>query len=122
MRLLFRYGLGGPLGSGRQPFPWIHLDDEVGAVVFLLEQDSLSGPCNLCAPEQVDNEGFTRALGQTLRRPAFLRAPAFALRLALGQMAEELLLNGQRCTPQKLLQAGYAFKHPRLAGALAAST
>lgn len=118
---LYRYGLGGPLGSGRQPFPWIHLDDEVGAIVFALEQEDLSGPCNLCAPEQVDNETFARTLGRTVRRAAFLRAPAFALRLALGRMADEMLLNGQRCAPQKLLEAGYAFKHPYLAGALAAA-
>lgn len=118
---LYRYGLGGPLGSGRQPFPWIHLDDAVGAIVFLLEQEGISGPCNLCAPEQVDNAAFARALGRLLRRPASLRAPAFALRLLLGQMAEEMLLNGQRCAPQKLLEAGYAFRHPHLAGALAAA-
>lgn len=118
---LYRYGLGGPFGSGRQPFPWIHLEDEVGAIVFLLEREGLSGPWNLCAPEQVDNETFARALGRTLRRPAFVRAPAFALRLVLGRMAEEMLLNGQRCAPQKLLEAGYTFRHPHLAGALAAA-
>ena len=118
---LYRWGLGGPAGSGRQPFPWIHLDDEAGAVLFLLEHPQISGPCNLCAPEQVDAAGFARALGRTLRRPALFRIPAFALRPALGRMAEELLFNGQRCAPRVLLDAGYVFRYPDLDGALRAS-
>ena len=117
---LYRWGLGGPAGTGRQPFPWIHLDDEAGAIVFLLEHPEISGPCNLCAPEQTDAAGFARALGGVLHRPAFLRVPAVVLRLALGQMAEELLLNGQRYAPRKLLEAGYVFRYPNLDGALAA--
>ena len=118
---LYRWGLGGPAGTGRQPFPWIHLDDEAGAIVFLLEHPEISGPCNLCAPEQTDATGFARALGRALHRPAFLRVPAVVLRLALGQMAEELLLNGQRCAPRTLLEADYVFRYPKLSGALTAS-
>lgn len=115
----FRWGLGGPLGSGRQMLPWIHLDDEAGAIAFLLQTPGLSGPFNLAAPEAVDSRGFARALGRALRRPAFLPAPGFALRLLLGQMAEEVLLSGVRAEPTRLLAAGYRFRHPGLAGALA---
>ncbi|MBU1040345.1 MAG: TIGR01777 family oxidoreductase [Proteobacteria bacterium] len=115
----FRWGLGGPLGAGTQMLPWIHLDDEAGAIAFLLQTPGLSGPFNLAAPEAVDSRGFARALGRALGRPAFLPAPGFALRLLLGQMAEEVLLSGVRAEPTRLLAAGYRFKHPGLAGALA---
>lgn len=115
----FRWGLGGPLGAGTQMLPWIHLADEVGAIAFLLQTPGLSGPFNLAAPEAVDSRGFARALGRALGRPALLPAPAFALRLLLGQMAEEVLLSGVRAEPTRLLAAGYRFRHPGLAGALA---
>jgi uncharacterized protein (TIGR01777 family) len=111
----FRLGLGGPLGSGRQMVPWIHLDDEAGAIAFLLQTPGLSGPFNLAAPEAVDSRAFARALGRALGRPAFLPAPGFVLRLLLGQMAEEVLLSGVRSEPTRLLAAGYRFKHPGLA-------
>ena len=115
----FRLGLGGPLGAGTQMVPWIHLDDEAGAIAFLIQTPGLSGPFNLAAPEAVDSRGFARALGRALKRPAFLPAPGFALRLLLGQMAEEVLLSGVRAEPTRLLAAGYRFRHPRLAAALA---
>ncbi|HVT59397.1 MAG TPA: TIGR01777 family oxidoreductase [Thermoanaerobaculia bacterium] len=116
----FRFGLGGPLGGGRQWWPWIHLADEVGAIRFLLERRGAEarGPYNLTAPQPLRNRDFARALGRALHRPALLPAPAFALRLALGEMAEALL-RGQRALPSRLLDAGYAFQHPRLDGALA---
>jgi len=117
----FRLGLGGPLGAGTQMVPWIHLDDEAGAIAFLMATPGLSGPFNLAAPEAVDSRGFARALGRALGRPAFLPAPGFALRLLLGQMAEEVLLSGVRAEPTRLLAAGYRFRHPGLAGALAAA-
>jgi uncharacterized protein (TIGR01777 family) len=117
----FRLGLGGPLGAGTQMVPFIHLDDEVGAIAFLLRTPGLSGPFNLAAPESVDSRGFARALGRVLGRPAFLPAPAFALRLLLGQMAEEVLLSGVNAVPARLLAAGYRFRHPALAGALEAA-
>ena len=117
----FRLGLGGPLGSGRQMVPFIHLDDEVGAIAFLMEREECSGPYNLAAPESVDSRGFARALGKALGRPALLPAPAFALRLLLGQMAEEVLLSGVNAAPGKLLAAGYRFRHPTLAQALEAA-
>lgn len=118
MRLPFKLGLGGPLGDGRQPFPWIHLDDEVGALLFALDTPSLSGPVNLCAPAPVTNARFAKALGRAYGRPAVLPAPAFALRLALGEMAQ-MLLGGQRALPRKLEAAGYRFARPDLDEALA---
>lgn len=115
---LFRMGLGGPLGSGRQPFPWIHLQDEVAAILFLMDHPECAGVFNLAAPDQVDNRTFTATLAQALHRPAFLPAPAFALRLALGEMANELLLAGQRAVPERLLAAGFRFQHATLTSAL----
>ncbi|MDO9631100.1 MAG: TIGR01777 family oxidoreductase [Humidesulfovibrio sp.] len=115
----FRLGLGGPLGAGTQMVPWIHLDDEVGAIAFLVATPGLSGPFNLAAPEAVDSRAFARALGRALGRPAFLPAPGFALKLLLGQMAEEVLLSGVRAEPTRLLAAGYRFRHSSLSGALA---
>ncbi len=117
----FKIGVGGPLGSGRQPFPWIHIDDAVGAILFALDNAKLDGPVNVTAPEARTNAEFTKSLGRALRRPVFLPAPAFAVRLALGEMSA-LLLKGQRATPQKLLACGYAFRHPTLDGALTSLT
>jgi uncharacterized protein (TIGR01777 family) len=114
----FRLGLGGPLGGGGQWFPWIHMVDEVGAILFLLAAAGASGPFNLCAPRPVTNREFTRALGRQLRRPAVLPVPAPALRLALGELADALL-RSQRALPRRLLAAGFSFKVPDLAGALA---
>lgn len=116
---IFRWGLGGPLGSGRQAVPWIHLDDEAGAIHFLLENAACAGPYNLAAQGVVDSRGFARELGRALGRPAFLPAPGLALRLILGQMAQEVLLSGARAVPARLLEAGYCFRHPGLDGALA---
>ncbi len=115
----FKLGLGGPLGSGRQPFPWIHRDDAVAAILYAVAEARLAGPANAVGPELLTNAQFTKALGRALHRPAFLPAPAFALRLALGEMST-LLLDGQRALPGKLLDAGFAFKHPSLDGALSA--
>ncbi|MBI4371626.1 MAG: TIGR01777 family protein [Elusimicrobia bacterium] len=113
----FRFFLGGPLGCGRQWFAWIHRDDVVGAVLFLLDHAEVSGPVNLVSPELKTNAEFSAALGRALGRPSWLPAPAFALRLALGEMSD-MLLGGQRALPKKLLAAGYAFKYPNLDVAL----
>lgn len=118
---IFRLGLGGPAGSGRQPFCWIHLHDEAEAIAFLLENAACAGVYNLVAPETITAETFARTLGQALHRPALLRAPAFALRLAMGDLADELLLAGQRVFPQRLLEAGFKFTYPALQEALKAS-
>jgi len=119
LRLLppFRFGLGARLGNGRQWMPWIHLQDQIGAIDFLLNRSDAQGPYNLCAPQPVRNRDFTQALGRTLRRPARLLIPAFALRL-MGELSI-LLLGGQRARPERLLAAGYVFRYPELDAALA---
>ena len=114
----FRLGLGGPLGGGRQWFPWIHMADEVGAILFLLAAPAASGPFNLCASRPVQNRDFGRALGRQLHRPSLLPVPAPALRLALGELATALL-GSQRAQPRRLLAAGYRFRFPDLPEALA---
>ncbi len=118
MLLPFKLGLGGRIGSGRQWWSWIHLADIVGAVQHILKADSLRGPVNVVAPNPVTNSEFTRALAQVLRRPAFLPVPAFAARLALGEMADAALLASQRVEPAKLTASGYTFRFPELWGAL----
>ncbi|MFH1915416.1 MAG: TIGR01777 family oxidoreductase [Pseudomonadota bacterium] len=115
----FRFFLGGPPGSGEQGVSWIHLDDEVGAIRYLMENPVARGAYNLTAPTPVRFRKFARILGQTLGRPSRLKAPAFALRLLFGEMADEVLLSGQLALPTRLVEAGYTFRHPDLEGALA---
>lgn len=117
MLLPFRLGLGGPFGSGRQWFPWIHIADEVAAIRFLMENEGTRGPYNLTAPNPVRQREFARALGRVMRRPAFLPVPAPALRLLFGEMADALL-TGQRAVPRRLSAAGYVFQFPELEPAL----
>ncbi len=109
---LIRLGLGGPLGSGRQWWPWITLEDEVAAICFLLERD-VAGPVNLAAPDQATNRAITRALGRAMGRPTVLPAPDFALRVVLGEFAGEILAS-QRVRPERLLAEGFTFAHPTL--------
>lgn len=111
--LPFKLFAGGPLGSGEQYYPWIHLDDVVGAVRYLMEEVEADGPFNLSGPQPVTNREMARTLGRVLNRPSFLPAPAFALRLALGEVAE-IVLKGQRMVPARLQAAGYTFRHPTL--------
>lgn len=114
---IFRLGLGGPLGHGRQWMSWIHRDDLVELFIFLMDH-AAGGPVNATAPHPVTNEEFSKTLGQALGRPAFLRAPGVVMKLAFGDMAEELLLTGQRVLPQKAQSMGFHFRFPFLAGAL----
>jgi uncharacterized protein len=116
---VFKRFAGGPIGSGRQWFPWIHLDDVVGVVLRALDDDGLRGPVNVVTAS-VRQADFARALGDALKRPSWLQVPAVALRLAVGDMAE-ILLHGRNVVPAVLRDAGFTFKHPELAGALAAS-
>lgn len=118
---LFRFGLGGRLGSGRQWMSWISLEDAAGAMLFAMESPSLRGPVNLTSPNPVRNAEYTRLLARELKRPALAPAPAFALRLALGQMADEALLASTRVVPAKLTKAGFHFQHEELQQALAAA-
>jgi len=115
---LFKLGLGGPLGDGKQWLSWISQEDLARLVVHLLAAD-VSGAANAVAPEPVTNGEFSRALGAVLHRPAFLRVPGFALRLALGGMAS-VLLTGQRVVSRKVMESGFVFKHPSLDAALRA--
>lgn len=117
----FRMGLGGPIGSGSQYMSWIHRDDIIGAMQHLIDHPTLRGPVNLTAPEPVTNQAFAKTMGKVLGRPAILPTPPAALRLAFGQMAEELLISGQRVLPKVLLATGYEFKYPDLTSALRAS-
>jgi hypothetical protein len=113
----FKFFLGGPLGNGRQWFPWIHLEDLAEAMRFILERPEISGPVNVCAPTPVTNRDFASALGRALKRPAVMPAPAFMVRWALGEFAD-VLLGSQRAIPQKLLQHHFPFRYPELGSAL----
>jgi hypothetical protein len=119
MALPFKLGAGGRLGDGRQWMSWLTLRETVRIVQFALASSALSGPVNVVTPNPVRNSEFTKVLAKTLHRPALFPAPAFALRLAVGEMADALLLVSQKVMPAKLKQAGYAFELPDLAGALA---
>lgn len=118
MLLPFKLGVGGVLGSGDQYMSWISIGDVVGIVRYALANESLSGPVNAVAPQAVTNREFTRTLGAVLRRPTILPAPAFAMRLALGEMADALLLASTRVDPAALRATAFEFQHPELDGAL----
>lgn len=119
MRVPFGLGLGARIGDGRQWFPWVHADDVVGLAVAAIQSEPYRGPVNAVAPNPVRNADFTRTLARQLRRPALLRVPAFLLRLAGPEIAEELL-GSRRVVPRVALDRGYAFAYPDLAEALAA--
>ena len=108
----FRLFVGGPLGSGRQWMSWIHIQDEVEIIRLALSDERVEGPINLTAPQPVTNREFSSQLGRVLKRPALLPVPAFALRLLLGEMAQALLLEGQRVLPRRLQALGYSFRYP----------
>lgn len=114
----FRFGVGGKLGSGRQWMSWIALEDVVAILRLAMENDAARGPVNLVSPNPVRNADFTRILAAALHRPALFPAPAFALRLALGEMADGLLLSSQRAVPLRLEQLNYRFLQPDLRSAL----
>lgn len=115
----FKFFLGGPIGSGKQWFSWIHRDDVVGIVKYALENESVSGPVNAVAPNPVTNREFSSALGKALQKPSWLAVPAFAVKLALGELGG-MLLTGQRVIPEKIVKAVYNFKYPDLKDALKA--
>lgn len=114
----FRFFLGGPLGHGRQGFSWIHGADEVAAIRFLLDTESCAGIYNLTAPGALPLKAFCKALGRAMGRPSWLPVPGFVLRLALGELAREVLLAGQIVAPKRLLDAGFAFRFPEVQAAL----
>ncbi len=116
---VFRLGLGGPLGSGRQWISWIALADVIGAIEFALQTPQLAGAVNVVAPQPVTNLEFTRSLGRALHRPAVLPVPSFALRMAFGEMAEATILASQRVSPTRLTAQGFSFAQPMLDAVLA---
>jgi hypothetical protein len=116
----FTFGVGGPVGSGRQYWPWIHRSDWIDLVCWAIRMASVAGPVNVTAPAPVTNAAFARALGRALHRPSFMPAPAFALRLLLGEMADALLLSGQRAVPAKAERLGFAFRCATIDEALTA--
>jgi uncharacterized protein (TIGR01777 family) len=115
--LPFKLGLGGPIGNGRQWMPWIHINDQIALIDFLLHQKGASGPYNACAPKPVRNREFAKTLGSVLHRPTFMPMPALALKVALGELSL-LLLGGQKALPVRLLEAGFTFQFTDLRAAL----
>lgn len=116
---LFKFFLGGPLGSGRQWFSWVHMQDLAEAFGFLLQHPEISGAVNLCSPQPVRNADLGKAIGKVLHRPSFMPAPGFMIKLILGEFGS-VLLEGQRVIPRRLLDAGFKFKHPDIEEALKA--
>ena len=116
--LPFKLGAGGPVGSGRQWWAWVHRDDYVRMVLWALDTAAIDGPLNVCAPEPARNHEVARALGRALNRPAFMPAPAAALRILLGEMADEMLLASQRAVPRAARQQGFAWTFPDLDAAM----
>jgi uncharacterized protein len=117
----FKAGIGGPVAGGRQYVPWVHVDDVVGATIFALEHDEVSGPVNVTAPEPATNKELSKALGRVLRRPAFAPVPALAVKTLYGEMAD-IVITGQRAVPGQLTELGYVFEQPELEPALRDAT
>lgn len=114
----FKMGMGGKVGSGKQFISWVAIDDVVSAIKLALKDETFRGPLNVVSPSPVTNEVFTKTLGHVLSRPTALAMPAFAARLAFGEMADEMLLTSQYVVPKRLSDAGFEFKYPELEGAL----
>lgn len=117
LKMPFELFVGGPLGSGKQYLPWIHMDDEISAIHYLIENEEASGPYNFTAPTLTSNADFGEALGKSLKRPSLIRTPSFIFKLLLGE-ASTVILDGQRPYPKRLLDAGYKFQFPDLSSAL----
>jgi uncharacterized protein (TIGR01777 family) len=118
MLLPFKLGVGGVLGGGDQYMSWVTVDDAVGMILFAIENDAIEGPINAVAPNPVTNREYTKTLGKVLSRPTVIPIPAFGARLALGEMADDLLLASTRVVPTALQKAGYSFRFAELEGAL----
>jgi uncharacterized protein len=114
----FKWGLGGVLGSGKQYFSWIVLEDLIRIIGFALKNEALQGPINAVSPHPVTNYEFTKTLGKVLHRPTFMRMPAFVAQIVFGEMADELLLSSARVIPKRLEQTNFHFSFPELEQAL----
>ena len=121
MMLPFRFGAGGPIGSGRQWMSWVDREDVLRAIEWAINHPAVRGTYNITAPEPVRNRDFAHALGRAMHRPSFLPTPGFALRLVFGEMADEMLLGGQRVVPNRTTREGFSFRYPTLDASLAAN-
>ena len=119
--LPFTLFAGGPIASGRQIMSWIHIDDWIEMMLWAIEKSSVSGPINLAAPEPVTYAEFARALGRAMHRPSWIPVPGFALRLVVGEMANDALILGHRILPKRAQEFGYVFRHPGVDEALASA-
>jgi uncharacterized protein len=117
MLLPFRLGVGGPVGGGRQPMPWIHIEDVIGIYLAAIDDERWTGPVNATGPQPVSNREFSKALGRALHRPAIAPVPVFAIKLLYGGMAK-LVVEGQNAIPRRATELGYRFRHPQLDEAL----
>ncbi|RZB37134.1 MAG: uncharacterized protein SRB2_01403 [Desulfobacteraceae bacterium Eth-SRB2] len=113
----FKFFAGGPLGSGLQWFPWIHMDDLIASIIFILENPDVNGPLNFCSPNPVRNRDFSKTLGKVLNRPSFMKTPSCIIRLIMGEMGKSLM-SSQRAIPDKLLKHGFKFQYPDINNAL----
>jgi uncharacterized protein (TIGR01777 family) len=113
----FRFFVGGPIGNGRQWFPWIHIEDLISAIQFVLSNDTVSGPVNFCGVQPATNRDLARTLGKTMKRPSIMPAPAFMVRLVMGELGNAVLFS-QRTVPAKLLSLGFTFKYPTIQDAV----
>jgi uncharacterized protein (TIGR01777 family) len=113
----FKMFVGGPLGNGNQWFPWMHLEDLMAAILFILEHQDVSGPLNFCAPTPVRYRDLAKTLGEALGRPSFMPAPAFMIRLAMGEFGD-VFLASQRMIPDRLLKYGFSFQYPDIRSAI----
>ena len=113
----FKLFLGGPLGSGMQWFPWIHMDDLISAIIFILENQDIKGNVNFCSPNPVRNSDLAKTLANVLNRPAFMKAPSFMIRLVMGELGESFMCS-QRTVPDKLSKHGFEFQYPDIKSAL----
>jgi len=114
---LFKKYIGGPIGSGKQWFSWVHIKDLAEAFAFLLKRPEISGPVNVCSPNPVRNKDLAKAIGRALHKPSFIPAPGFMVKLVLGEFGS-VILEGQRVIPRKLLESGFTFQYPDIEKAL----
>jgi len=114
----FEFGIGGPMGNGKQWFSWIHRDDLIRLIIHLINDDAIEGAVNATAPEPVTNKTFSKALGKAMKRPAVLPLPAFQVKLLFGQMGQSILLAGQKVLPQKAIESGFKFRYTTIDAAL----
>lgn len=114
----FKYYVGGTVGTGKQAFSWVEIDDVIRAIDFLIEKPEITGPVNIVAPDGINQAAFARALGSVMQRPSFMKTPAFMLKLAFGEMAQNLILEGQNVYPKRLLELGFKFMYSEIESAL----